>query len=436
MITEIPREIPPRIGVVIVHCVVQEIFQLLSNSAICNDETMDFPGGYPGAPLPERTNTHVYDEVTSGDMWYEAHKTMNVKPNKEVLIGIMGACDKAIIDKLGKLALEPFMFTLANIFRAFRNNMMAWRIAGYLINQTLAQYKGSANKLQDYHEALEGVITAFKILEAGQGIAWVFHYKGQSYPVILRFLLLCIIGDTVGHDKLCCRYESRSLQSACICRYCNVPTAQADNAEFKWKYWAEAEIQKLIDNDKEEELKQKSFKYVKHAFAKLGFGWGGGERKVHGALPAELLHLIQLGLMLRLILEFYCTRKLSAQGKKKQQKMPAGQSLPFVPKSKKKSFIGKLYLFNDSLAEGFEEQVKIVGKSLQQQSDRNLPRTHFPQGVLPDLQSIRKGKITAGKKCASEIQGMVLDNLFMLASQYGEFIGDEIGGGNVITGLY
>jgi Plavaka transposase len=232
----IPITVQPRRAQIIVHTVVQELFQLLSNPAVCNDNTMDWPGGFPGAPLPAKKFGHVYDEVSSGKAWRNTHASLNIKDHKEVMIGILGACDKAVTDKFGKLALEPFMFTLANILRAFRNHVAAWRIAGYLINQTLAQYKDSDDKLQDYHDALQEVIRAFRDLEAGRGIAWIFFHKGKAYPVILQFVLLCIIGDTIGHDKLCCRMESRTLGTACMCRHCDIPTMETDNAEYRFSY--------------------------------------------------------------------------------------------------------------------------------------------------------------------------------------------------------
>ena len=443
----VPPAVQDRVATVIMHEVVQELFQLLNNPNICNDETMYFPGGYPGAPLPPQGGT--INEIWTADAYYEAHNELNIQANKHVLITFLGACDKAVTDKHGKLALEPFLFTLGNFYRQYRKQSWFWRIAGYLINQSLSQYKNSANKLKDYHETLEEIMTAFKDLEAGQGMAWVFQHKGKTYPVVLRFCLLLIIGDTVGHDKLCCRFESRSLKSRRMCRYCDILTEEVDNPEASWKYWEQEQIQDLVDDggkDSLKQLKEYAFKPVKHAFAKLGMFFGNVRRGIHGALPAELLHLLQMGLLIRLLNEFYCVKKLSKEGRSQEQRRTRQANRGDESKADKRQRVrhetaaeggtdpqmtskeaGRLYFFNDKKVEEYEQFTKGVGQNLNHQSDRDLPRTFFPTGIIPNLKTMRKGKVTSGKKSGSEIQGMALVNLLMLSSDYGKHMAEEIG---------
>ena len=47
-------------------------------------------------------------------------------------------------------------------------------------------------------------------------------------------------------------------------------------------------------------------------------------------------------------------------------------------------------VFSDDVATIFEARAKATGKILQRQSDRNLPRTYFPQGILPSRYKQKK----------------------------------------------
>ena len=79
---------------------------------------------------------------------------------------------------------------------------------------------------------------------------------------------------------------------------------------------------------------------------------GGNVRGIHGMSPGEPLHVLELGLF-KLAMEGFCI------------------NLGFKPKSK--SF--------PKILKELDVWARRIGKSLSHQSDRNLPRTYFPNGV-------------------------------------------------------
>ena len=70
-------------------------------------------------------------------------------------------------------------------------------------------------------------------------------------------------------------------------------------------------------------------------------------------------------------------------------------------------------VFSDDVAAVFEERVKIIGKILQRQSNRDLPRTFFSQGVLPSKYKLKKD---SKKMAAHEHSGVLINCLMMLCS--------------------
>jgi hypothetical protein len=81
-----------------------------------------------------------------------------------------------------------------------------------------------------YHEILDAMLASVVKLQIKGGVPFSFTYRGKHYDVNLKVFLMFIIGDTEGHDKLCGRYNSRVLQVKRVCRHCDIPTMDCDNA--------------------------------------------------------------------------------------------------------------------------------------------------------------------------------------------------------------
>ena len=271
--------------------------------------------------------------------------------------------------------------------------MEAWKIAGYMVNQSFEEYKHSPDKLSDYHDILEHILLPFALLEQGQqpdgspggagcqgpGLAWVFNYNDQDYPCLLRFAVLFCIGDTPGHDQWICRMQSRQVGKVnCICRYCDTPLMLCDDPYYEFEYTYQGIIQKMIDNQDHANLQFESYKDTKHAFARLQFRLGGGNRLLHGALPQEVLHVFQIGTLLRAITEFYHVKRVFAKLQKKLiRQNKAGKAGQYKAEDHRHD-LNAQGLFRTPFTQTYERYAKLFGCSMQHQSDQDWPRTNFP----------------------------------------------------------
>jgi hypothetical protein len=164
-------------------------------------------------------------------------------------------------------------------------------------------------------------------------------------------------------------------------------------------------------------------------------------RGIHGACPAEDLHVNRTGNQLYLIAGLLeCKRSL----KRKRKVPPVGATA--VPKRKRnnptitksasysssedesqameeeepvpnndyynapdKPQLSQNAIFTDAVKAVVDRYAKAYGRLLQHQSDRDLPRTFFPQGITHN-----------SKKAASENLGVLVLLLVILCSSYGD----------------
>ena len=181
----------------------------------------------------------------------------------------------------------------------------------------------------------------------------------------------------------------------------------------------------MIDNKDHANLKFESYKDTKHAFARLQFRLGGGNRLLHGALPQEVLHVFQIGTSLRA--KFYHIKRVFAR---RQQELirqnKAGHYKGQYKAEDHRHDLNAQGLFRTPFTQTYERFAKLFGCSMQHQSDRDWPRTHFPQGVVPSATKHKRDHKTAatstGKKNASEIQGVALIHILILTSTFGHEI--------------
>ena len=65
----------------------------------------------------------------------------------------------------------------------------------------------------------------------------------------LRFVLLVVIGDAVGHDKLCDRYANYGINVKRLCRDCNCPSDLLDNYKHKCVYTKRSDLKAMSKID-------------------------------------------------------------------------------------------------------------------------------------------------------------------------------------------
>ena len=84
----------------------------------------------------------------------------------------------------------------------------------------------------------------------------------------------------------------------------------------------------------------------------------------------------------------------------------------------------ELNVFSPSYSKIFDERAKEYGKLLQHQSDRDLPRTYFAQGIIPSDGKLKKNK---KKFAAHEQQGCMLVVLLILQSEQADYFEKHMG---------
>jgi hypothetical protein len=299
--------------------------------------------------------------------------------------------DGMCIDKHGRLRQEPVMFTLGIFKNELRRRPEVWRHIGFIVNDDkLMKSREEMNEVQDqvlkddvpgshndYHAQLRVILNDVKkIQELENGLQWRFTIDGEMNSKIyqLFFPIQFIIGDTVGHNKLCSLKGGPT--SITPCRFCNIKRCHLDNLDVKAKLHDSTLLHQLILNDKEEMKRRGFHPCVHNILYELTYCHPKG---LSMSLPPENLHAILLGLYVRLLQGF-------ARSKHER--------------------IDNQYVFTGSLLPQIEMDLKILGKQLSQQSDPDLPRTHFPSGYIPDPRKSEDG--TTGKKAGHELRGVIL----------------------------
>ena len=317
------------------------------------DSNLIFPTK-DGNPFGELDNEpDILDDINTSKILLQSHIRLQQDPTKDLPIGLLFYMDKIVIDKHGHISVEPLQFTLSIFNRKTRNQPYSWRPFGYVPNIGLHSKAESKHlfKAEDKalltHLILEQILKQYKQLEDNGISNYQFVYRGKQYTANLKFYVLVILGDTEAHDKLCGHYNCRNLGVKCICRHCKVPSDQLDNPWAMYPLTEQSSIDQWVANNDIENLNNMSQYNFPTVWKTLNITFGGNVRGIHGVTPSEPLHMIDLGIFKYLVQVFFDD---------------------MGPKD------CKLHSLIDSWA-------KRVGRHLQHQSDKQLPKTYFPNGI-------------------------------------------------------
>ena len=260
---------------------------------------------------PIKYKTTTYEDIHHGNAFHNAYELMCKEPY-DVLVPIIPFIDGTPIDPYGRNKLEVVMFTLGIFKQNIRNKTKAWQIAGYipdLCNENSGQssYDNMSNKKQniakrkDYHAMLRYILEDFINLEQSEGIIMEFPNESNTELIKYRFkfVILFIIGDAVGHDKLCDRFASYGKKVNRICRDCNCPSDQLNNPKFNCTFTKRSTLQSMSQNDL---YKISYYKIENNALNDLTFG--GNIYGMNGCLPPEPLHQLNQGVFKKLLDHF------------------------------------------------------------------------------------------------------------------------------------
>ncbi len=373
--------------------------QLLTNPQI-KDEDYSFFDDDPLAAPPENLD-YVGDAIT-GDSYTGTHSILIKEPNHQ-LLGVIFYIDGAVTGQSSDLPVTALRMSLTWCFSRVahqRDNM--WVTLGWVPQVKVAEgrgkkiYKESLHmdadememfdgegdsvegeddddeegdgmtdiKAQDFHKMISVILESYVKLQS-TGFIWDLVYKGKVYPGIHFHLFSPFIKcDTEEADSLCGKYKPRTRNINHICRYCKIPTLQADDHLAKYPTKTQTEIAKLVASATTASLKklqQMSQHYIRNAWYDVRFSLVDGGAGIHGACPSEMLHAMLLGTFKYLREIFF-------------------------------KFIGD----SAAVADDINGMAKVYGQKLSRQSDRTLPSTNFSKGIK------------SGKLMGKEYRGVLL----------------------------
>ena len=193
------------------------------------------------------------------------------------------------------------------------------------------------------------------------GFIWDLFYQNKTYRGVKFVLFTPFMKlDSEEADLLCGKYTVRTKDIKQICRYCECPTHNADDPTAKCAAKNPKTIQKLIDKQNLEKLRDLSQQNIQNACYKLRFGFQN-KNGIHGACPMEMLHALYLGIFKYIRDAFF-------------------------------EQIGK----TSKLKHTVEALCKRYGLHLSRQSARDMPQTKFANGV------------NVGKLMAKDYSGVLL----------------------------
>ena len=350
------------------------IRKLLSNKDVMSKSVFNYDG-----------RRSYYGEINSGKWWQMAEADLNNRleyfnissREHHHVAPIILFIDATHCDRNGRLKAEPVLCSLGNISLQERKKPSAWFFLGLLPSKNLTSAERKKAKqgrglrsayIKLYHECLREI---FKELiqiqkqdrQTGKGIPCYVAGLGKKY---LHFELCFVIGDTVGHDYLCCHYQTYSSSTPKPCRACNIPWDEMDNPEFECTWTNADELYHSIhvcmnnimnrENVTENREKAQSLSHLLHLPIFHEMFFGASKLGILGATPYEILHMLLLGTL--------------------KSSLKCLYSFVEVINTPNGSF--KKELFDSS---EFERRVRIISQHSKRQSDREMPRMSFNSGV-------------------------------------------------------
>ena len=354
---------------------------LLTDPLLVREENLSFPN--ENTPLscdnvPIISGDTKICELHHGSWWRDSWKKLCSGNTDEILVPLIFYMDGTTIDKGRKMSLCPLQMTLGIFNVKTRREARAWQTIYFSPKGTTNcddGYKGAANLHLGLEQALRSVREA---CSGSREYEWSnLPWNGTEWKVKMKFAVAYVIGDTEMHDKFSGRKPVRNHHAPMLCRHCDCPYADTSNPRCNIarsgntrKLWTPEDFANPTDPN--------FFKNVCHydlsnanAFYPLDFG--ANQHSIHLATPGEKLHMHQLGAAKRFVETF-------------------------------ETFTGKATVTRNVLA-GLAED---YGKALARQSERELPRTRFPD------------HLNAKNKEGKHFSGMLLTIILALVSVDGQ----------------
>ena len=347
----------------------------------------------------------TYGDLNTGLRWKEAEQFVAARmgeptlPEGHYLAPVLLFDDETMTDGVGRLKARPIACSFGNINLSHRKSEAAWFLLSVIppfpktpVEKTKdrkADMKQELQYLTHYHKCLEIVTTELhEVCSRINGTEIYVHGKGV---VFLHFELFMIIGDTDGHDAMCCHYAGYSTKLQRMCRDCDVSYEDCDYPAYECMATKKSFVKRTIDRclrdlqdgSRYSAAKKRGQQISQHMIHSTyyRFAFGGNDEGIHGALPFEILHVYYLGLMKYLLDFIYRYSEVPLDLKNwydlRIQKKAGGEldKKPSLDNSLRNATRTKFR------AAAFESRFRQVMGSANRQSDRSMPRMPFKNGV-------------------------------------------------------
>ena len=211
-----------------------------------------------------------------------------------------------------------------------------------------------ALKQQDLHCIMQAILDSFKEVEIEGGLPFEHRFKGHTYKLLHKFFIHTVRADTKEADKFCGSYGTNLEGVKNICRMCDIPADQTDQVYLTPEPARKTQdmVLNLVKAGDQAQLKNLSQHAIWNCFYSHRFGMHNN-CGIHGASPMETLHWVQLNLY----------------------------------KYNRDSFFDQVG-HTSALSKKMDALAQTYGVLLERQSQRDMPRTRFSQGIRgPFLQA-------------------------------------------------
>jgi hypothetical protein len=299
----------------------KHVTRLLSDPDLMKDSLW----GYNPQVNPN-SGERVYAEMNTGDFWklgeeYVANRLSRLDPSlvdglPHRLCPINLFIDSTLVDRIGRLKVEPVLCSIGNISGLKRSSASSWFILGLIPPYPKSSKEAEADRksvktqhyqARYYQSCIKSIIQDLLIADKNERghKMWI---PGQGYSWV-HFKLSLIIGDNEGHDKICCHYCSYSSNIQRMCHDCDISQSLGDNPLNECNFVNVDEIKDVVSEcmpllearvrgtvgDAQSRLSAISQLPVWSAF--FDFDFCGCPHGIFGSCPFERLHAWQTGLM-------------------------------------------------------------------------------------------------------------------------------------------
>ena len=276
----------------------------------------------------------------------------------------------------------------------------AWFNLGFIPQSVMNDL--SLTKDTFYQESLK-VILEDVINASSHKDGTSMYIYGVKGTVQCHFQTCLVIGDMMGHDTLCCHYQSYSSKIQRPYRACNVDDSNLDNPFYQCRNVNSDEILSIVSDSikirrigkhgtlslADEQCKRISQTQTIPAMSLLEYG--GRKGGIFECSPPETLHALLLGIIkdcLKCLFNYtICVRSINEVNEDKSSLTSNATEKSSKQRGKKRSKTNIHYTTIFRKKE-FNRRIQQISKDYNRQSERELPRAIFNQDNITDLSGI------------------------------------------------